>query len=262
MLLVVVMGVLSTRLVPGKTFDMPGAGRVLAHVFYLQGLLDVKPLKPHLLDPLSGDPVLPDLLAADADRDPAAPPALAREGLPGGAGAGDDRGRPVAAAAPALRRPRLFVGFWHLFIAGVLVWWAVHRPGDKLAARLAVGNLLLLGLASARHTDLALAVGVAAAALIYVAGWRGKLGGWLSARPLQALGAMSYSLYLVHNPITGAAFRGGYRLTGRSVAMEGLWFVLVTAICIVAAYLSYRLIERPSLALSHRIRLTAPAKNA
>jgi peptidoglycan/LPS O-acetylase OafA/YrhL len=262
MLLVVVMGVLSARLVPGKTFDVPGVGRVLAHVFYLQGLLDVMPLNPiywtlclEIQFYLTFSLLM--LIVTRLRRRLAPERAFLVVLVPA----------MIVADLWPLRLqpfdvPGLFLGFWHLFIAGVLVWWAVHRPGDKIAARLAVGNLLLLALASARHRDLALVVGVAAAAFIYVAGWRGKLGSWLSARPLQALGAMSYSLYLVHNPITGAAFRGGYRLTGRSVVTEGIWFVLVTGICIVAAYVSYRLIERPSLTLSHRIRLTRPAKAA
>ena len=59
----------------------------------------------------------------------------------------------------------------------------------------------------------------------------------------------------VHNPITGAAFRAGYRLTGRSVATEALWLVLVVALCLGGAYLFHRLVERPSLTLSHRVRL-------
>ncbi|MFP2923886.1 hypothetical protein ACLESO_01465 [Pyxidicoccus sp. 3LG] len=73
---------------------------------------------------------------------------------------------------------------------------------------------------------------------------------------MQQLGAISYSLYLTHNTVTGALFRVGYRLTGRSPAWEAVWFVLSVGACIGFAWVFHRLIEAPSLALSKRIRLS------
>jgi peptidoglycan/LPS O-acetylase OafA/YrhL len=98
-------------------------------------------------------------------------------------------------------------------------------------------------------------VAAATGALVLAVGLAGRLETWLSWRALQGLGAISYSLYLTHNPVTGALFRVGFRLTGRSPAWEAVWFVLATAACIGFAWGFHRLIEAPSLALSRRIRL-------
>jgi peptidoglycan/LPS O-acetylase OafA/YrhL len=157
----------------------------------------------------------------------------------------------------------LFVGRFHLFVAGVAVWWAVvPRRGDRSAMALCAGSLLLLATAAAARGDVALGAGAATAGAILVAGTFGKLTTWLSARPLQFLGTISYSLYLVHNPLTGALFRAGYRLTGDTVALEAMWMGLVLALCIALAYVFYRAIERPSLTLSRRIAGAANRRDA
>jgi peptidoglycan/LPS O-acetylase OafA/YrhL len=58
-----------------------------------------------------------------------------------------------------------------------------------------------------------------------VVGIAGRLQTGLNWRWLQFLGLISYSLYLIHNLVTGAAFRIGFILTGRSVFTEVLWWV-------------------------------------
>jgi peptidoglycan/LPS O-acetylase OafA/YrhL len=58
-------------------------------------------------------------------------------------------------------------------------------------------------------------------------------------------------------------FRVGFMLTHRSPLLEAFWFVIAIAASIVAGYLSYRLIEKPSVAWSHRVRmLKFPSKPA
>ena len=74
-------------------------------------------------------------------------------------------------------------------------------------------------------------------------------------RPLQFLGMISYSLYLIHNPITGASYYVAYRITGRSLGTEAFGFVTVVAVNIAAAYAFWWLLERPSLELSHRLEV-------
>ena len=39
------------------------------------------------------------------------------------------------------------------------------------------------------------------------------------------IGMISYSLYLIHNPITGGVYRVAYKITGRSPAAESFWFL-------------------------------------
>lgn len=72
-------------------------------------------------------------------------------------------------------------------------------------------------------------------------------------RWIQFLGLISYSLYLVHNPITGATFRIGFMLTGQSMATEALWWVVSLATSIVAAAGFYFTIELPSKNLSNSL---------
>jgi peptidoglycan/LPS O-acetylase OafA/YrhL len=77
---------------------------------------------------------------------------------------------------------------------------------------------------------------------------------------LSKLGAISYSLYLVHVPIGGKIINFATRL-------PSVWYVqlsaliLASVITIAAAYIFWRFIERPTKALSHRIDVpsTKPA---
>lgn len=149
----------------------------------------------------------------------------------------------------------LFLEHWHLFMAGVAVWWALHHPEDRWAtASMTISSGLLGGLGVLK-ADVVLIATAATALLIYVAGRSNALTTWLASRPFQTLGTISYSLYLIHNPVTGATFRLGYRLTGRSVAAEGMWFVVTIVVCLIAAYVCCRVIEAPTLKLSQRIPL-------
>jgi len=251
MALGIAFGVLSSHLVTGKSYALPGGKEIVIHVLYLQDLLGVPPLSSiywtlcleiqfylvfsllmlvaaRLRRRLSPEAafyavMLPAAIVADIW-----PPQLRPFGVPG-----------------------TFLSHWHLFIAGVLVWWSATRSTDRLARAIAITNLAALLMLAAARADVALLVGLIAATLILVAALCGKLSTWLSARPLQWLGAISYSLYLTHNAIAGAAFRLAYRLTGHTLATEALCSVLVVAVSLAFAYLFHRAIERPSLALSH-----------
>ena len=79
---------------------------------------------------------------------------------------------------------------------------------------------------------------------------------WLSARvpshegPLSRLGEISYSLYLIHVPI------GCWLLLSWKVGawaevpwLNAVYDAGVTAVCVVAAWGFYRLVERPSIRL-------------
>jgi len=149
----------------------------------------------------------------------------------------------------------LFTGHWYFFLAGVFVWNAVAHPGDRLSTPVAIANLLVLGAPMVAYGSVELGVTIATCAAILVVARQDGLYTWLGQRPLLALGTISYSLYLVHNPISGAAFRVGYKLTGRSLATEALWFVLVPCICIACAWVFHRMFELPSLRFANRMRV-------
>jgi peptidoglycan/LPS O-acetylase OafA/YrhL len=259
MVLVVALGLLSARSVPGKVYHVPGVGQVVAHIFYLPKLLGIPLINlvywtlcleiqfylvfallmllvTWLRKRMTNQRAFPAVIV---------PAAIFSNLWVWGVQPFDVRG--------------LFLSHWYLFLAGVLVWYAVTNPKDRLAQWLSATNLVSFMLAIMIYRGLALEVGTAATLSILVAGRLGKLTTWFGARPLQFLGAISYSLYLIHNPITGALFRIGYRLTGQSVKWEAFWLSAVVSFCVLFAWLFYRMIEIPSLRLSHRIRLKGRA---
>jgi peptidoglycan/LPS O-acetylase OafA/YrhL len=145
---------------------------------------------------------------------------------------------------------------WHLFLAGALVSYSLDGRSGRTGRLLAWLDVVFLTVVAGLRQDAAMMVGALTAASILIVGERGKLTTWLRARPLQWLGGVSYSLYLVHIPVTGALFRVAYRLTGRTLRTEGLWFFGNIAVCLVAAELFHRFIEQPSMLLSRRVPMS------
>ena len=147
-----------------------------------------------------------------------------------------------------------FLPLWHGFLLGSGAYWAWRHP--KIAPYyLAYGASLLV--AGLWHSDNFTTVCVLTSLLLWAASISGRIYTACSWRPIQMLGAISYSLYLTHNPITGAAFRAGYMVTGRSPLLEAFWWLLVTCACIGFAWAVWWLVERPSIRLARRVRLAS-----
>jgi peptidoglycan/LPS O-acetylase OafA/YrhL len=148
-----------------------------------------------------------------------------------------------ALAVPDLTRRLAFYSpmtrAWE-FLAGAAV--AVLRPAPRAAARAPLGwtGLVLLAVAAAGiHADdpfpgFLAAVPVAATVCLLLAG--GGLG-WLEARPMVALGDLSYSWYLWHWPAIVVTRTCLPDLAGGPV--------LAALLSLVPAALAYRLVERP-----------------
>lgn len=93
---------------------------------------------------------------------------------------------------------------------------------------------------------------------IFLSSW--TMRPWLSHPAMQWLGAVSYSLYLLHSPCV-ALFSGiAARIDAPAVklAILGMSF----AISLVAAHLTYRWIERPMIALGKRLANRPPQPRA
>lgn len=154
-----------------------------------------------------------------------------------------------------------FLPLWHCFLLGAGAYWTWQYP--RMAVYYFSYVAILTLHAALRADEVTFAAGLTAMVLWYAT----KTGGiyrWLSWRWLQFLGLISYSLYLTHNPVSGALFRIGYSLTGRSVLTEAFWWVMVILGCILFSAAMWWLIERPSLALAKRINLEVkkPASSA
>lgn len=152
--------------------------------------------------------------------------------------------------------PGLFLPLWFGFLLGVGAYWSWRErrlvPVFLLyAAVIAAGGLL-------RGDPFAITCALTAVAL-WAASVSGAIYRALGWRWLQFLGTISYSLYLTHNPITGAAFNVGFRLTGRSPAWEAFWWLGTTLACILFAAAVWWLVEKPSIALARRIALRPAA---
>jgi peptidoglycan/LPS O-acetylase OafA/YrhL len=262
MILVVALSLISARAMPGKVYTLPTVGQVVAHLFYAPNLLGMPLINPiywTLCIEIQFYVSFALLMLLVTRLRRTLPPGTAFSVVMIPAALFADL---WAFRVEPLHVPGLFLEQWHLFMVGVLLWNAVVGAATRRNVEIAAVSIGVLVLAAIAHRDLALAVGCGAATLIFLAGRWGKLTTWLGGRAWQVLGALSYSLYLTHNPITGAAFRIGFRLTGRSTATEALWLLPVVGLCVAFAWVFNRLIEGPSLALSHRIRLRVGAAPA
>jgi peptidoglycan/LPS O-acetylase OafA/YrhL len=142
------------------------------------------------------------------------------------------------------------VHFFSMFFLGMLACWSLegkisHRWFGLFAAFMAASLAL--------HWSLDIAVALATGLSVYLVGRAGRLQDWLSWRPLQYLGRISYSLYLIHYPTSCLVTKLGLQITGDAPLAAALWLAVSLAASIGAAHLLYVLVERPSLELSRRI---------
>jgi peptidoglycan/LPS O-acetylase OafA/YrhL len=136
---------------------------------------------------------------------------------------------------------------WELGLgAGLAILRDSSSPGGRLRTPLAVAAVLLLAaslglLEPSAHAPLppATFACLATAALIWAGQDDNPIASLLGARPLVAVGLISYSLYLWHWPIY---VLGRYYLIREPTAVEASVMVALTA---VLATLSWRYIERP-----------------
>lgn len=150
----------------------------------------------------------------------------------------------ACAIAAALPSKVLVFSFAPMFALGAMAWW-------RLSGQVGEAAFLLAVLAVAAFTSFArspeVAVPTAAAALCIVHLRIPRI------RVLAFLGAISYSLYLVHYPLGGRVVRLGARFVDTELALA---FVLVIALAasIAMAVVMHRLVEVPATRWSSRFR--------
>jgi peptidoglycan/LPS O-acetylase OafA/YrhL len=152
---------------------------------------------------------------------------------------------------PALHLRGLALPNWHGFLLGAFACWTLR--GTIRAHWFVLYALLLCGVFAVTRDSFTI-VCVITATIILLTGRAGRLGSWLGARWLQFLGKVSYSLYLLHIPISGAAFFLIGRFLGKSPTQDAIAMVLAIVINCVAAQIFWWLIERPSTTLARRVR--------
>lgn len=142
---------------------------------------------------------------------------------------------------------------WHGFLLGVFTCWTVQKT---LAARWLVLFMLCVVAVHFGARDQFTNVCVGTSLVIWLAAQRQTLRTWLSGRIAQFFGRISYSLYLLHVPVSGGTFALVSRTLGDSLADRCMALLLVLVANVSAAWLLWRVVERPSTALSRRLRLT------
>jgi peptidoglycan/LPS O-acetylase OafA/YrhL len=132
----------------------------------------------------------------------------------------------------------LFIDYWLAFAFGIGVYLWLREPRDRFcgAAILALGVVHLI-----QFPDLSTSVSLVCAALMMaLARVDDRIAASHAARPLLALGLISYSLYLIHVPIAG-------RLVNILIRMQApVWLgaVVGPAASIACAALFFRFVER------------------
>jgi peptidoglycan/LPS O-acetylase OafA/YrhL len=143
--------------------------------------------------------------------------------------------------------PRFLFHFAGLFALGIITFW-------RFAGLIRAGTFALLVLAAAAMTMEMFGIPIA------VAGFATALAIAFVKIPRVAaftfLGAISYSLYLLHVPIGGRVVNFGTRFAD-SVPMQILVLLAAVACSLFAAYLMFRWIERPAQSWSSALRYRA-----
>lgn len=93
---------------------------------------------------------------------------------------------------------------------------------------------------------------------VFAAAHFGGLGVWLNVPWLQHLGRISYSLYLVHFPLSHVVLNYGHAWTGNSIAAGLCWSALSIGLSLLAAEVFYRLVEAPCVAWSAKYKRAQP----
>jgi peptidoglycan/LPS O-acetylase OafA/YrhL len=144
-----------------------------------------------------------------------------------------------------------FLNDWNLFVLGCLLWWTIDR---KISDWWLIGFAGFLGYAAYCTGNYAGYTGLLTMSAIGIAAMTGKLSTWLSHGPVQFLGKISYSLYLLH-PLIGPMIDGPiHHYHPDSVVWSIAGITISVALSIAAAWLMYRYVEVPGIKLGKRLR--------
>ncbi|QDL06936.1 acyltransferase [Brasilonema octagenarum UFV-E1] len=149
-------------------------------------------------------------------------------------------------------RPFFFLPLWYGFLLGVFAYWSWR---DKLKPILFYSySALLLAAGVVKSTQFTIGCVIVAVLILEVAR-ANRMQVWLKWRGLQFLGHISYSLYLTHSAIYGAAFFLGIKLLHNSAFSQGFSLLLGIIASVGFAALMWELVEKPSINLSQKVKL-------
>jgi peptidoglycan/LPS O-acetylase OafA/YrhL len=228
---------------------MPTLGQTLANVFYLTGILKIQPMLPvfwtlclevqfYLLFVLA---LWAGRLTSHRQLNWISLSLLAVMGIAS-----------IAVTGGWLPRSNgWFINDWNLFLLGSILWWTIDR---QISSWWLIAYAGLLTFASFRTYSYSGFTGLMTMSAIAIAASTGRLSSALGNRPLQFLGKISYSLYLLH-PLIGPQFDGYITWHHRhSLTASILGVCFSISVSIAAAWLMHRYVEVPGIRIGKRFR--------
>jgi peptidoglycan/LPS O-acetylase OafA/YrhL len=144
---------------------------------------------------------------------------------------------------------------WFEFFTGVLAWWVVAGvvPWPVLVA----AWLISAGLGTRPDKPIELGILLVVSSMCMVSAVRPDFDRWFRWRPIQFLGAISYSLYLYHASVGYRVVSLAQHVSGRSLspALGVVTFLVAVTASIAVATIGWRFVERPSQSLARHVRL-------
>lgn len=144
----------------------------------------------------------------------------------------------------------VFLNLWATFFAGVLGYRA---PADRRAGLALAALVVVMWLAPG--SDTFARISAATALLLALALWTRRIERGLDWRWLQFLGTISYSLYLLHNPLIGATGFVLRRFVGEGLTASILSLVVLVGVSVAGAWAFWRTVELTAHRWSRRVRL-------
>lgn len=144
-----------------------------------------------------------------------------------------------------------FLGTWFRFGLGVLTYHAFRQNIPRVWWGMTM--LLIVGLGVA-FRDLRGIAAAATAGLILFAGISERLGTWLSNRPIQFFGKISYSMYLIHLAAGIGISNFLWEFVEPTPAHALLLMAVGTFTTVAGSLLIYRLFEKPGVSISQRLK--------
>jgi peptidoglycan/LPS O-acetylase OafA/YrhL len=159
----------------------------------------------------------------------------------------------------------LFLSHWYLFALGATCYWAsITRQVPQNVFYffcICTGIAFIIKMQQDLKLALETFAGLITVGLIFIAATKGKMSVWLNNKTLLYLGSISYSLYLFH-AIVGERFIGiiqEWLLPKLGIHLQSNWagillFIGATAVSIIASHLVFLLVEKPSVKISKAIK--------
>lgn len=137
------------------------------------------------------------------------------------------------------------IHFLNAFFLGMVTWWTLDRT---VSPRVFAATVAVVAVHLVFQWKLENALALTGASAIYVAGRTDHFHDWLNWRWVQYLGRISYSLYLIHYPVSHLLMWVGWRWCGDSPtpAQASLILFLCIVASVAAGHLLYVYVEAPS----------------